>query len=219
MNPFDTSGFVPRWSCGDWAGGLGWVEVVALVATALAYVAIPVQLLRVGRRRKDLPYRPQAMLFAAFVFCCGVSHALSAVIFWHPVYRFLVLWDVLTAVVSAAAVVRLSPIIPELVAMRTPKEMAEEIERRKAAEASRGEKVTELEQTERNLRHANRDLQNAIAAKRLLEQRIREMQAHHEPDHTGTTPTQAAIARMDEATRAVANTLSPPPAEEGAGHA
>lgn len=215
MRLFDTSGFVPRWYCGDWDGGLGWLAVVAHCVTALVYVLIPLQLLWAGTRRTDLPFRSQAFLFAAFVFACGLAHVVSAVVFWTPVYRLAVAWDVVTAMISIVAYARLKPVIPEVVAMRTPKELEAEIERRKAAESVTTQKIDELTRTERDLRHANRDLQNVLATKKELERRVRELESHQAPDATGTTPTRAAIARMDEATRVVALSLSPTPDGSG----
>lgn len=28
LNPFDTTGFVPRWHCGAWSPALGWLHIV-----------------------------------------------------------------------------------------------------------------------------------------------------------------------------------------------
>lgn len=210
MGLFDTAGFVPRWHCGEWGAGLGWTAIAGHVAIAVVYTAIPLLLLRAARRRRELPFREQVSLFAAFIFCCGVSHAVNALIFWVPVYRFLVAWDVLTAGLSVYALSRLVPVIPQVVAMRSPRELEAEIALRERAEAALAQKVAALEQTERNLRHTNRDLQQTLAAKKLLEARVRELEACHHPDHTGTTPTQAAIARMNEATLVVARSLPPP---------
>jgi hypothetical protein len=204
---FDTSGFAPRWACGEW-GSLGLVKITAHFVVAAACVAIPVVLLVAARSRANLPFRREAVLFAVFLSCCGVSHAVSAAVFWTPVYRLLALWEVAAAATSVVVLVYLVPVIPRLIAMRPPQELEAEIDARRLVELALSQKILELEQTERELRHSNRDLQYAIQTKKVLEQRVRELQACHAPDHTGATPTQAAIARMNEATRVVAATIS-----------
>jgi hypothetical protein len=203
---FDTSGFTPRWACGDW-GSLGWIKIAAHFASAAAYLAIPFVLLVAARSRVNLPFRREATLFAVFLACGGVSHAISAVVFWTPLCRLLAVWEVAAAVTAGVALVYLVPVIPRLVGMRPPQELEAEIAARKVVELALSQKITELERTEQELRHANRDLQHTLQAKKLLEQRVRELAACHLPDHTGATPTQAAIARMNEATRAVAATI------------
>lgn len=212
MNLFETAGFMPRWSCGDWGEGLGWLSIAAHVLLAAVYVLIPLLLVRAARSRTDLPYRGEACLFAAFIFCCGVGHAINVLIFWQPVYRFLVMWDVTTALVSSYAFCRLVPVIPVIVSMRSPAELQAECDRREKAETALEHKVLDLEDTEKKLRHANRDLENALALKQELERRIRELETHHTADENGTTPTQAAIARMNEATKVVALAFPAPSA-------
>lgn len=190
----NTDGFVPRWSCGDWCSGLGCVSIVAQLTIAFVYLCIPYLLLTAAKKRPDLPYRTQARLFAAFVACCAVGHLVNVLIFWLPLYRLLTAWDVLTAVVSFAALRRLQPVIPQLVAMRSPQELQDEINHRT--------------QVEKDLRHTNRNLQNEITLRKELEARIRQLEAcHHAPN--GESPTQAAIARMNVATQAVASALPP----------
>ena len=61
-------------------------------------------------RKKKLREAPLvAYLFAAFILSCGFGHALEAVIFWKPVYRFAGLVKVCTALVSWATVAALVP--------------------------------------------------------------------------------------------------------------
>ena len=43
---FDTSDFPPRWHCGNWTAGLGWLHILSDLGVWGAYIAIPC--LRVG---------------------------------------------------------------------------------------------------------------------------------------------------------------------------
>ncbi len=109
---FDTSGFVPRWTCGQWSGALGWLHIVSDIATWGAYLAIPLALAFFVIRRRDVPFPRIFWLFAAFIFCCGTVHLIEAIIFWHPVYRLAGFVKLATAVVSwvtVVAVIRLMP--------------------------------------------------------------------------------------------------------------
>jgi hypothetical protein len=71
---FDTSGFVPRWSCGDWSQPLGWLHIGSDLLIFLAYFAIPIALAVVMIRRRDLPFGALLALFVAFILACGATH-------------------------------------------------------------------------------------------------------------------------------------------------
>lgn len=53
---------------------------------ALAYVAIPISLLILRRRRDDIPVDWIAACFAAFIVLCGATHVMGIVTVWRPVY-------------------------------------------------------------------------------------------------------------------------------------
>ncbi len=189
---FDTDGYTSRWAAAQGEMFLGVAAIVCHFVIAAVYVLIPYLMIRTGVSRPDLPYRSVVTLFAAFVACCGVSRVIHAVTFWSPLYRLQVGWDVVTVCVSLAALWKLRPAIPKLLAMRTVEELQTEIEHRKSVE--------------KELRHANRDLQNTLAVKMELEARIRQLEACH-ARIDGQTPTQAAIARVNMATERVASAL------------
>ena len=109
---FDTTGFPPRWHCGQWSEGHGWLHILSDLATFGAYAAIPLTLVYFTRRRKDVPFIPVFWLFAAFIISCGVSHLIEATIFWHPWYRLSGLVKAITAVISWMTVIALIKVIP-----------------------------------------------------------------------------------------------------------
>ena len=67
QNLFNTQGFPPRWHCGLWTAGHGWLHILSDVAIWSAYYTIPFVLLYVALRRKDVPFRPLFWLFGAFI--------------------------------------------------------------------------------------------------------------------------------------------------------
>jgi len=150
-NLFDTSSFPPRWRCGTWSPLHGWIHVCSDVAIFAAYMAIPIVLLYFLRQRADLPFPSTLWLFAAFIALCGTGHLIEAIIFWHPVYRFAGLVKCLTAAVSCATVVALIPLVPKVLALRSPKELEAantklktEMAERQRAEADREKLHAEL---------------------------------------------------------------------------
>src|SRR4051812_25050481 len=97
---FDTSSFPPRWHCGDWSAGHGWLHILSDLGVWAAYFAIPLVLGYFLRRRPDLPFRRVVGLFVAFILLCGSTHLMEAVIFWWPAYRLAGVLKLVTAVVS-----------------------------------------------------------------------------------------------------------------------
>ncbi|MBN9118482.1 MAG: PAS domain S-box protein [Planctomycetes bacterium] len=125
--PFASSGFVPRWQCGDWPAWLGWTHILSDVAIWLAYLAIPLVLVYFVRRRRDAPFSGLFWLFGAFIVTCGTTHLLEAVIFFDPVYELSGAVKLATAVASWATVIALAPVLPKALAMRTPQQLEAEV--------------------------------------------------------------------------------------------
>jgi PAS domain S-box-containing protein len=130
----DTSDFPPRWYCGSWTPALGWVHILSDLGVWSAYLAIPCVLGYFVLRRKDVPFPAIFWLFVAFILACGTTHLMEAMIFWWPAYRLAGLIKLLTAVVSWITVLALVPIVPRALAVRSPRELQQEIAERTRAE-------------------------------------------------------------------------------------
>ncbi len=127
---FDTSDFPPRWFCGDWTDGHGWLHVGSDLAIWAAYFTIPAALLFFSFYKRNLPFRGIFVLFGAFILCCGTTHLMEAAIFWWPAYRFAGILKLITAVVSWATVITLLRLSPEIIAMRSGSDFEAELTRR-----------------------------------------------------------------------------------------
>ena len=112
-NLFNTDGFPPRWHCGVWTSGEGWLHILSDIAVFGAYMAIPCVLIFFVIRKRDVPFPRVFWLFALFICSCGFGHLIEAIIFWHPVYRFDGLVKLTTAIASWITVIALIPIIPK----------------------------------------------------------------------------------------------------------
>ncbi|HAA53797.1 MAG TPA: hypothetical protein DCE42_03540 [Myxococcales bacterium] len=134
---FDATGFPARWYCGTWSELLGWTHITSDVLIFLAYMTIPILLGFFAKKKQGaIPFPHVLVLFALFIFCCGLTHLTEAIIFWNPIYRFAGLLKAITAGVSVLTALVLIPIVPKMMALRTPQELEREIEARKAVEVS-----------------------------------------------------------------------------------
>lgn len=135
---FDTSDFMPRWECGNWSPGHGWLHIISDVGTWGAYTAIPMVLAYFVLRRKDIVFPRIFWLFGCFILFCGMVHLVEATIFWWPWYRFSGVVKLATALVSWTTVVALIRIVPKALSLPglqgVNQQLEKEIEERSRAE-------------------------------------------------------------------------------------
>jgi two-component sensor histidine kinase len=92
-----------------------WAGSDLLIVTA--YFSIPFALLRVLRKRDDIKQRKLVILFASFIMLCGVTHLLSIVTLWIPIYPFVGMVKLATGIVSATTAIFLFRLVPTLVSL------------------------------------------------------------------------------------------------------
>ncbi|WP_439555487.1 PAS domain-containing protein [Dyadobacter sp.] len=131
---FDTSDWPPRWYCGEWSDFHGWLYIISDVMIWAAYFAIPILLLALLRKRKDIPFHGVFLLFVAFILLCGLTHLVDAWIFWWPIYRVSALLRLATAIVSVITVYALYKTLPRVLNARSVEEYEQEIAKRKIVE-------------------------------------------------------------------------------------
>jgi chemotaxis family two-component system sensor kinase Cph1 len=129
----DTSDWPPRWYCGNWTDFHGWLYIISDLTIWLAYMAIPLILIRFIFIKKGVPLAGVFWLFGAFILFCGLTHLIDAAMFWIPAYRINALIRLLTAVVSVATVLALIRYFKEAVGLRTSKEYDRELAFRQLA--------------------------------------------------------------------------------------
>jgi len=138
---FDTSDFNPRWSCGNWTPLHGWSHIISDLAIAAAYSVIPVALAGYWwLKRGELAFPRLFWLFAAFIFSCGSTHIVEAIIFYHPVYRFSAVMKAITAIASWATVLAILRIAPQALQLpglqRANARLEEQLQKTRLAEAA-----------------------------------------------------------------------------------
>jgi PAS domain S-box-containing protein len=167
---FDTTTFPPRWTCGQWSSGHGWLHILSDIGIWSAYFAIPVVLATFIWRRREIPFRKVLLLFVAFILLCGTTHLMEAVIFWWPAYRLAGVLKLLTALVSWVTVLALVRVAPAVLAMRTPEELEREVAARTDAERRLKEMNAELE---RRVEQRTAALAHAVEAEAEQRERLR----------------------------------------------
>ena len=123
INFFDHQDFMPRWVCGHWTELHGWLYILSNIAVWAAYFTIPLILIYVINKRQGFVFRKVFIWFILFIFLCGTTHLVDAIIFWFPIYRVNALILFTTAVVSWVTVYILYKYLPEVLEYKSPEEL------------------------------------------------------------------------------------------------
>jgi PAS domain S-box-containing protein len=126
--------FMPHGVCYLWDERLIWLHVIADGLIFISYLSIPITLLYFARRRGDLPFNWMFVCFGTFIVACGLTHAMEIWTLWHPSYWLSGAIKAITAVASVGTAILLVRLVPEALALPSPKSMQEEIANRKHAE-------------------------------------------------------------------------------------
>lgn len=135
------SDFMPHGRCWAWDPWVVWTNVGSDFIIAAAYTLIALNLIYLIRRRRDLSFSWMVALFGAFIFACGLTHAMEVYNTWHGLFRLAGAIKVITAAVSlgtALLLLRLTPTLlglPSLEEVRTANiDLEAEIKERRSAE-------------------------------------------------------------------------------------
>jgi signal transduction histidine kinase len=155
----DTSDWPARWYCGRWTDFHGWLYILSDLSIWLAYMAIPLILIRFIFIKKGVPLSGVFWLFGAFILLCGLTHVIDVAMFWIPAYRINALIRFVTGIVSIATVFALIRYFNEAVGLRTSKEFDVEL-------ALRQQIMQELSRSNKELQQfayvASHDLQSPL---------------------------------------------------------
>jgi two-component system, LuxR family, sensor kinase FixL len=145
-NFFTSEGFEPHGHCFLWQRPLLWLYVASDSLIAISYYIIPIALVIFVRKRQDLAFNWMFLMFSAFIFACGTTHLLGIWKLWEPVYWLDGSVKAITAGLSVATAATLWPLIPQALALPSP----------------------------RSLELVNQELQQQIAERELAAQKLRE---------------------------------------------
>ena len=174
---FSSAGFIPHGFCLLWRPDVLILHVVSDAIIAASYFSIPLAIIAFVRRRRDLlaEHRRIAILFSVFILGCGLTHVFAIVVLWRPLYVEDGLIKAFTALASIATALALWPMLPRLLQIPSPSQLAlansqlrDEIEARRRAiddlehvrsglEAEVRRRTTEMEALARRFEIATED--------------------------------------------------------------
>lgn len=122
-NLFLPSQYIPHGHCYLWQSPLVGLHVVSDLLIAIAYFSITLMLLHIVYQRNDTLFPRVFVLFGAFILLCGTGHLLEIWTLWQPAYWLSGIEKFLTALVSCYTALQLIELLPQLLALRTSKEL------------------------------------------------------------------------------------------------
>ncbi|MGI9070185.1 MAG: sensor histidine kinase [Bryobacteraceae bacterium] len=119
-----SSDFIPHGACYLWNPAVLWLNVVSDLVIGMSYYTIRVFLFVLARKRKELTFHWAFVAFGAFVLACGTIHVLSIWTVWNPTYRLDGVAKALTAFASVITAALLFPLLPVLLRLPDPGQLA-----------------------------------------------------------------------------------------------
>ena len=116
----DYGEYMPHGMCLLWEPWLVLLWAGSDFLIFLSYTLIPIALFIVLRRRSEVPQPALAVLFAAFILLCGLTHMFMIVTLWVPIYPFVGWVKLVTGVTSMATAIMLFRLIPDIVRLPSP---------------------------------------------------------------------------------------------------
>lgn len=156
LSDISTYQFMPHGHCFLWNPIILWLNVISDSLIALSYYAIPLSLMYLVGRRRDIPFSWMFVWFALFIFGCGTTHILEVVTVWNPLYFTAGIVKLITAFFSIITAILLIRVVPHTLALPTTSLLANlNAELRNRIDAHR--------KTETELRHAQSTLEKLLA--------------------------------------------------------
>ena len=150
---FASSTLSPHGICLLWRPELIWTHATSDIIIGLAYFSIPLAISAFLYRRPDVKFGWVLWMFVAFILLCGVTHFMSVLTLWRPLYAIEGLIKVATAAASILTAMALWPLLPRVIALPNAATLQARVEERDQALAElRSAMTTMLEMREHEMR-------------------------------------------------------------------
>ena len=206
--------FMPHGHCYLWRPDILWLHVISDGIIAASYYSIPITLLYFLRKRPDIPFPRIILLFATFIVLCGTGHAIEIWTIWDPVYAFQGVWKGLTAAVSIITAVALVPLVPQALAMKTPRQMQREVDnavdtlRETQEQLVENEKMASLGALVAGVSHEiNTPLGIGVTAASTLEEWSKRVQQQHTQGTLSQADLDGFVAMAQESSQVILRNL------------
>jgi PAS domain S-box-containing protein len=148
--------YMPHGYCLLWEPWLVTLHAGSDLLTFGAYSAIPLAIWMFLRERPNIEMRGLAVLFAAFILWCGLTHLFNVITLWHPIYELQGLVKAATAAISVTTAILIFPLIPRALAIPSPNEL-------QIANAELGREILAHKETLTQLQRARAELEENVA--------------------------------------------------------
>jgi PAS domain S-box-containing protein len=115
--------FMPHGYCFFWNPLVLWLGVTSDGLIALSYYCIPLGLVYLVRKRRDLPFNWIFWMFGLFIVSCGTTHLMEIWNIWHASYLLAGVIKAITATTSLATALMLIPLIPKAIELPTDEQL------------------------------------------------------------------------------------------------
>jgi PAS domain S-box-containing protein len=112
-----SSDFLPHGTCYLWNPKIVWLHVISDSIITLSYYCIPIALIYLVRKRRDIPFNWIFWMFGLFILGCGTTHLMEVWTVWHPTYLLSGTIKAMTAAVSIATAIVLLQLLPKAIAL------------------------------------------------------------------------------------------------------
>ncbi len=112
-----SSDFLPHGTCYLWNPQIVWLHVISDAVITASYYCIPLVLLYLVKKRRDIPFNWILWMCAAFILGCGTTHLMEVWTIWHPSYLLAGIIKALTAAVSVVTAVFLLRLLPKALSL------------------------------------------------------------------------------------------------------
>ena len=136
-----------------------WGFYISNGTIALAYTVIPLTLVYIILKRKDIPFNWVFWAFALFIVLCGITHIMHIMIFTYPAYYLQLIVDVLTGIVSIITAGALIYIIPVILSVPNINVFRENSEKLAKSNQVLQNEVAERKQAQQELKKSNEELE------------------------------------------------------------
>jgi len=149
---FDAGDFTARVVCFNRDPGVIWLHLLSDTVIAAAYFSIPIALITLVLKRRDLAFPWMFVLFGGFILLCGTTHVFNVLALHYPMYRLDGVVKALTAAFSIGTAVALWPLIPKILTIPSPEML-------RSANSELEGQVTKRRQAQEELQKARDELQ------------------------------------------------------------
>ncbi len=118
-----SSDFMGHGYCYLWRPEIVGLHAVSDGLIALSYYFIPLVLVYLVRKRRDLPFHWMFFMFGIFILGCGTTHLMEIWTLWHGTYRLAGVIKAITAGASLATAVALVPLVPKALQLPSPAQL------------------------------------------------------------------------------------------------